>query len=123
MRTLIILVLMSCFMGNCWALEAKPDFNLLCDAIYQAENSSKYPYGIKSIDTHGDKDYARQICLNTVKNNWERWRIAGEPKPFIEFLGDRYCPKADDSKGHAVWAKNVYHWYNQFENQAKQAIG
>ncbi|MEK6818489.1 MAG: hypothetical protein AABY10_00990, partial [Nanoarchaeota archaeon] len=39
----------------------------IVNAIYYAEGGAKtrFPYGIKSINTFGNKDYARKICLNT----------------------------------------------------------
>ena len=103
----LAMMMQACGQTLAFSQEVKPNFQKLVEAIGKAENSIKYPYGIKSINTHGNKTYARQICLNTVRNNYKRWIIAGQPKPFIEFLGDRYCPKVSDPMGHAVWARNV----------------
>ena len=64
----------------------------LANAIFKAENSVKYPYGIKSIDTHGNKDYAHKICLNSVRNAKKRWIKAGKPEDFIVFMGRRFSP-------------------------------
>lgn len=64
----------------------------IVEAIRQTENSEKYPYGIKSIDTKGDKEYAKQICLNSVRNGRKRWIAAGKPYDLIIFIGLRYCP-------------------------------
>lgn len=63
----------------------------IADAIYRAEGgaNTKYPYGIRSIDTHGDTAYARQICLNTIRNNRARWDGRGD---YVDFLAGRYCP-------------------------------
>ena len=49
-------------------------------AIYQLEGGekTKYPYGIKSIDTGGDVKKAKRICENTVRNNYKRWIAAGK---------------------------------------------
>lgn len=109
---IISLVFASLLLVGCQEAHAEGiDVGRLADAIYKAENSVRYPYGIKSINTHGDMVYARRICINTIKNNIKRWQVAGCPKEFIEFLGDRYCPKADDPKGHKVWARNVKSLY------------
>lgn len=84
--------------------------NHWADAIKRAENSQKYPYGIKSVDTHGDEAYARKICLNTVRNNEKRWIKAGKPGTYIEFLANRYCPVGagdDPTNLNKNWVKNV----------------
>lgn len=78
----------------------------IANAIYRAENSVKYPYGIKSIDTHGDKEYARKICLNTIRNNRVRFAKQTQYKDFLEFLGSRYCPPSAHSL-NKHWVKNV----------------
>ena len=86
--------------------------NEIADAIYKAENSVKYPYGVRSIDTKGDKDYARKICLNTIRNNRKRFIRQSEYKDFIEFLGSRYCPVS----AHPLninWVRNVRFFLNQ----------
>lgn len=78
----------------------------IVEAIGKAENSVKYPYGIKSIDTKGNVEYARQICLNSVTNGRKRWIKAGKPYDLISFLGLRYCPP----KAHQLnsnWVRNV----------------
>jgi hypothetical protein len=86
----------------------------LADAIYKAENSSKYPYGIKSINTYGNKDYARKICINTIKNNLKRFKKQTRYSDFIEFLGSRYCPVTIKSEYrlNKNWVRNVRHFYN-----------
>lgn len=87
--------------------------NKIADAIYKAEGGAKtrYPYGIKSINTKGNKEYARQICLNTIRNNYIRWQKFGTNKvDFITFLGNRFCPvgAVDDPTGlNKNWVKNV----------------
>jgi hypothetical protein len=81
----------------------------IANAIYRAENSVKYPYGIKSIDTHGDKAYARKICLNTIRNNRGRFLKQTKYQDFIEFLGSRYCPPSAHSL-NKNWVKNVRYW-------------
>lgn len=119
MRLILHLITCALVLSTGTAL-AEPNYNVLVEAIGKQENSVRYPYGIKSIDTHGNKTYARKICLNTVRNNYARWIKAGKPKTYIEFLGDRYCPVLDDKPGHAVWAGNVARLY---EKGVKNAIG
>ena len=60
----------------------------IAQAIYKTENSIKYPYGIRSINTHGNKAYARKICLNSIKN--ARKRCVGSD--LIVCMGERYSP-------------------------------
>ena len=83
--------------------------NRLVDAIYQIEGGAKtkYPYGIKSIDTKGDVDKARKICFNTVQNNHDRWIKAGKPGFYVDFLANKYCPPSADKQGNINWKKNV----------------
>lgn len=81
----------------------------IADAIYKAENSVRYPYGIKSIDTKGNKEYARKICLNTIRNNRKRFAKQTKYKDFISFLGSRYCPTTIKSEYslNKNWVRNV----------------
>jgi len=64
----------------------------IADAIYKAENSKKYPYGIKSIETNGDVAFARKVCLNSIKNAKKRYSRSGSQEDFITFMGRRYSP-------------------------------
>ncbi len=64
----------------------------IASAIYKAENSVKFPYGIKSINTNGNKEYARKICLNTIRNHKKRHAKHDCGLDFISCLGNRYCP-------------------------------
>ncbi len=84
----------------------------IATAIYKAENSKKYPYGIKSIDTKGNKEYARKICLNTIRNNRKRFANQTQYKDFISFLGSRFCPTNIPSEYHLNknWVRNVYYF-------------
>ena len=84
--------------------------NKIVNSIYVIEGSKKFPYGIKSINTHGDKELARKYCFNTVKNTFRRWEKAGRPGKFFEFLSNRYCPVSDpaDKSGlNKNWLKNL----------------
>lgn len=112
-----ILIIVSIFtLNNAVFGQFKPisaDFrDKIVNSIYLAEGGSqtKYPFGIKSIQTNGNKEFARRICSNTVENNWIRWQKAGKTNDFIEFLGARFCPLSDknDAKGlNKNWIKNV----------------
>ena len=77
----------------------------LCQAIYHAEGGAKtkHPYGImQKYKTTTPK----QACLNTVNNNYKRWKSAGNPKPYLEFLRDRYAP-LEAHPLNANWLSNV----------------
>ena len=90
------------------------DPNAIADAIYKAEGAAKtkFPYGIKSINTHGDKDYARKICLNSIRNARKRWIEAGKPEDFISFLASRYCP-VSAHKLNKNWVRLVKYFINK----------
>src|SRR4051812_38546859 len=79
----------------------------IADAIYLAEGGPKarVPYGILSLKVR-DKDHARQICLNTIQKNYQRWKLSQTKDPFLDFLADRYCPPTD-STGNRNWKRNV----------------
>lgn len=108
--------------------ESPPDFNKLVYAIGKAENSKKYPYGIKSIPIKGKTQlereaYAKRICLNTVKNNWVRYQKTDKRIDYITFLGNKYCPINDpnDKKGlNSNWIRNVKRIYES--QQARQSL-
>ena len=83
----------------------------IVNAIYWAEGGpkAKVPYGILSVKT----DDPRKVCMNTVRNNKERFLAQNEYKDYIEFLGSRYAPVGadNDPKGlNKVWVDNVK-WY------------
>ena len=110
LRRIMLCSIVFLWCGVAWAgILPKIEVERIAEAIYKAENSVKYPYGIKSINTHGDKDYAYKICCNTIHNNYQRWLNAGCPKTFIKFLGDRYCPPLAHPLNHN-WVKNVNHF-------------
>ena len=99
------------FVLLCWCsvAYAEPDYPKLCEAIRISEGvNSRYPYGIKSINTHGDIRQAKRICLNTVLNNWKRWnnRREGDNRDYLTFLRDRYAPLSDSPLNNN-WKRNV----------------
>jgi len=101
----IIVVAIAVLLAGCDVAFAYTDAQI-ANAIFKAENSVKYPYGIKSIDTYGDPVYARKICLNTIRNNRKRFAKQTQYKDFIEFLGSRYCPVSAHPL-NSNWVRNV----------------
>ena len=94
------------------------DNNVIVNAIYKSEGGSntKYPYGIVSIDTNGNEEYARKICYNTVRNNKKRFKNQSIYNDYIEFLGSRYAPigvSNDPTNLNKNWIKNVKYFINQ----------
>lgn len=83
-------------------------------AIFKTEGgfNTRFPYGIKSVKCSGIKE-CRQVCMNTVRNNRKRFAKQTEYTDFIEFLGDRYCPKSVDPIGNVNWKKNVMFFLKQ----------
>ncbi len=110
-KLLLILALLS-LISPAYSQISAQNANKLADFIYLVEGGSKtkYPYGIKSIDTGGNIKFARQICLNSIKNNYIRWEKAGKPGDFIQFMGNRWCPVESDKIGNKNWIKNM-NWY------------
>jgi len=91
----------------------------LADAIFKAEGGykAKYLYGIRSVK-YRDEQEARQICLNTIRNNRIRFRQQNKYDDYLEFLASRYAPlNADnDKKGlNKNWIRNVKYFLNQKE--------
>jgi hypothetical protein len=80
--------------------------NQIADAIYKIEGgaNTKWPYGIKSIKTSNP----RQVCINTIRNNYVRWQKSGSRKDYLDFLADVYCPQSADFKGNANWKANIH---------------
>jgi hypothetical protein len=80
---------------SCGASEIDKGYrDKIVSAIWKIEGGAKtkYPYGIKSINTGGDVAKAKRICENTVSDNWKRWEASGKTNEFVVFLGNRYCP-------------------------------
>lgn len=121
----LVLILMALF-SILWGLEGaeasqmahdeqeahlRPYFEQVVEAIYKAEGGerAKKPYGILSVPCSG-KAECRNVCYNTVRNNWYRWDKAGRPGDYLEFLAKRYAPVgvANDPTGlNRNWVKNV----------------
>ena len=124
----VILIASILLCGLIWLICVIParaeviDVDKLANAIYKAENSVKYPYGIKSLKYEDRSDrnltkeqWARKICINTIKNNLKRFAKQDKYRDFISFLGSRYCPTTIKSE-YALnknWINNVRHFYGE----------
>lgn len=107
------LFLMFAIWDICFAEEIKPagySLNQWANAIRKAEGNKNY--GILSVKCSTTEE-CRQICKNTVRNNWRRYTKKDKTPTFDEyltFLANRYCPvgASNDPKGLNVhWRKNV----------------
>ena len=90
---------------------ADVDVGTLADAIKQAENSDRHPYGIMTRYKHTTP---RQACINTIKHAMRDYK--GPDEGFIDFLGARYAPIGvkNDPKGlNANWVRNVKYFYSK----------
>lgn len=96
------------------SLNACPYAERMADAIYKAEGGSKArsPYGVLSIPVR-DELHARQITLNSIRNNWKRWEKAGKPGNFVDFMANRWCPPSADPIGNRNWKKNVKYFLSK----------
>ena len=94
-------------------------FERLADAIFKAENSKRYPYGI--IKPYcGPKTVAacRKGCLQTIEKRHRMW-LDTDPATisadaFISYLSRSYAPlgaKNDPSNLNSNWIKNVRRLY------------
>ena len=101
--------------------------NRIANAIFRAEGGSKtkHPYGILAVKATNP----RLVCINTIQHAWkdfegERQTVKsldktpvmfnGAPSlPFIQFLGNRYCPLSVDSVGYRNWTNNVWKIINK----------
>lgn len=101
----VLLILFSC--GTAFADIPVP---AIVDAIYQAEGGdrAKKPFGILSVPCDSYSE-CRQICENTVRNNYRRWQASDQSVTYLEFLANRYCPVGaeNDNGTNKYWLKNV----------------
>jgi hypothetical protein len=89
-----------------WEPNTPEKIEKLVDAIYIAEggHNASVPFGIKSIKCYSYED-CRQICRNTVFNNYQRWK-KDKKDSYLVFLWNRYAPpKVHPLNQH--WLKNV----------------
>ena len=82
----------------------------ILEAIWKAEGGelAEYYYGIRSVK-YNSKWHARDICLETIRNNRIRFINQDEYSDFVLFLGSRYCPVGcDNDRGtNRYWVRNV----------------
>ena len=83
----------------------------IANAIYLAEGGSKakVAYGILSVKVKDEKE-ARQVCLNTIKNQRKRHGAHNCGLDFLTCLARRYAPigASNDPKDYNKnWLKNV----------------
>ena len=107
-----VCLLLAGFLLFAVAAFGESDDSALADAIYRAEGGARaqYPYGVRSIDTHGDAAYARRITLNSIRNAKRRWNSDGNPGGFLDFMAKRWAPVGaiNDPNGlNRHWVKNV----------------
>lgn len=103
-KLLLCLILCLCYTTSQakdqdWSLYSNDQ---IANAIFKAENSVKYPYGILTKYKHTTP---RQACLNTIIHARRDFK-GGD---FIEFLGSRYCPIncENDNSTNKYWVRNV----------------
>ena len=77
-------------------------------AIKKAENDPKR-FGVLSKKVKNPEE-AEKILKESIYNNFFRWLQAGKPKPFAEFMRDRWAPlgaKNDPKNLNYNWLPNV----------------
>lgn len=81
----------------------------LATAIYRAENSKKYPYGIM---VKYKRTTPKQACINTIRHALKDWK--GDVD-FIDFLGNRYCKVGSNTDNGTCqyWSTNVRSIYEK----------
>lgn len=88
--------------------------NKICSCIEKVENSKKYYFGIKSVPIKGNNEqeryeYARRICINTIKNNYRRYQQSNKVEHcYLDYLANRYCPNSCDKIGNKNWINNIH---------------
>jgi len=87
-------------------------------AIWKAESGGAdngKAFGVKhpkAWDTTLDKQAGWAAA--TVRKHRKRCTSTSQ-QTFINSLGDRYCPRADDPEGNRNWKRNVWHWYRKLK--------
>jgi len=86
------------------------DNYLLLFAIRKAENGrAGCEFGVKGAAWDTDLNTQAGWSAATIVKTRARWN-----KTFIDFLGDRYCPKEVDLEGNINFKKNVRFWFERF---------
>lgn len=76
-----------------------------------------HPKALALIEEHPEKSLDIQAgwAAATIVKNRKRWTHHASDYDFINFLGNRYCPKEVDLEGNRNWKKNVSYWYKKFK--------
>jgi len=109
-RLVFMKIALICIFSFCVQIAASDiDANKIADAIYIIEGGkkTKYPYGVKSVNTRGNRAKARIVCINTIRNTHKRWIADNKPIDFLDYLANRYCPPSVDRVGNARWKRNI----------------
>lgn len=105
------------------------DFLILL-AIRKAENGrAGCEFGVKAkgawktdLDTQAGWA-AATVVMNRRRFNDSVQRTAGSVGEFIDFLGDRYCPREDDSAGNKNFKRNVKWFYKKYRRDSVRRRG
>ncbi len=97
-----------------WVAYAEPAYtnSQIADAIFLTEggNRAKVPYGILSVKVK-DANEARQVCLNTIRNQRKRHASHTCNLTYLECLAKRYAPikgATNDPTGlNKNWLSNI----------------
>lgn len=85
------------------------DFLILL-AIRKAENGGPgNEFGVQKVQST-DLDTQAAWAAATIVKNRGRWREAGRPDSFTQFLSRRYCPLNSE-----IWESNVKHWFERLK--------
>ncbi len=81
---------------------SESDAEKIADAIYKVEGGkkAKVPYGILSVKVKNEQE-ARKACLNTIRNNFKRWKKAGAKGNYLDYLAEIYCPTKGNNLSEA----------------------
>ena len=110
-RSFAILLTLICLVSPLgWA---EPDYEKIVQAIWLSEGGlkAKKPFGILSIPC-ADYTACRQIAVNTVHKNYQRWLMSDRSFTYLEFLANRYAP-ISDSPLNENWLRNVNYFMDR----------
>lgn len=80
----------------------------ITSAVKVAEGNPRN-HGVLSVNT-ANSDQASRVLQDSVYNNFARWRQAGSPGKFVDFMQKRWAPlgvKNDPKNLNKNWAGNV----------------
>lgn len=88
-----LILLSSLLYAHSLSSYGQTNLNQIVSAIYAIEGGSKthYPYGISRYG-HITTTEAKQICANTVRNNYRRWQVSSQKDDYYAFLSKKYDP-------------------------------